>query len=775
MKNNKIFNRTFKMSLVAVALGLVNSALAADVACNSGGVTITGQNGVVLNKCSINPTSSQTAAPDSGSLSAVKMTNSSGQLNNLNISLEIPANRGNSFEVVNITNSSVNIDGGNYSITNPHNASPAGYLFDISNSTTSISNAKLSIDSYSNDGLFDIFHIDNNSTLTINNSEITTLDDSSILAYEASNKNQNSKVVINNSNISAPNSAILGVISGRNGETHGNFSITFNNSTVKGLGLTSSEDINGDAESLTIISNDSKLSGIAYVDGANSQLNMTLNNSSWNISTYFNEEENKTVQNSLTNLSLNNGTVYFDRFGTNYQTLTIKGDLTGNGTFYLNTLIPGFQSDKIVVLGKAEGNHKLNINEQGTVAVANSRVTLVETHGGDATFTLTNPNNRVDLGAYQYFLTKEGNNWVLANSKNAVTPTSPVAPVTPSKPEVTPSKPVVTPSKPVVTPSNPVVTPSNPVVTPSKPVVTPSNPVVPPAALPSTPLLSDLANAQVSLRQAQLLLVEDDLSGIHQRLGEVENGEKGNVWVRNVNSRQKLATLSTGESETSGFKQNVHSLQVGADAAVTDNLRVGVFVGRSQANVDFNGDYGDGKVRSNSVGLYAAYLADNSIYVDNIVKYSRLHANSDHTEKRHYNAYTISSELGKRFSLANDWTITPQAQLAWTHISSQENEDSLSSVYSRIGLRVAKGFALSNDWNLQPYAEVNAITSKNRSSKIHYANSALDVASSRGRFESVVGLNAGFANHRFGLEVSRADGKNFDKPYAIQAVYRYQW
>ena len=307
-------------------------------------------------------------------------------------------------------------------------------------------------------------------------------------------------------------------------------------------------------------------------------------------------------------------------------------------------------------------------------------------------------------------------------------------------------------------------------VTPNKPVATPTTPV-----LPSTPLLSDLANAQVSLRQAQLLLVEDDLSGIHQRLGEVKNGEKGNVWVRNVNSRQKLAALSTGESETSGFKQNVHSLQVGADAAVTDNLRVGGFVGRSQANVDFSGYYGDGKVRSNSVGLYAVYLADNGIYVDNIVKYSRLHANSDLTEKRHYNAYTISSELGKRFSLANDWTITPQAQLAWTHISSQENEDSLSSVYSRIGLRVAKGFALSNGWNLQPYAEVNAITSKNRSSKIHYTNSALDVASSRGRFESAVGLNAGFANHRFGLEVSHADGKNFDKPYAIQAVYRYQW
>ena len=522
-------------------------------------------------------------------------------------------------------------------------------------------------------------------------------------------------------------------------------------------------------------SKNSKLTG-AILENPDSpvknEISLSMSNSQWS----FNKSS------TLNNLDANSSEITFTPTS-EYKTLTIKDNLTGSSTFNLNTNIAENKSDKIVVKGTAEGNHKIGVTNQGA-NVANGKVTLVETNGGNAAFSLTNPNNRVDLGAYQYFLTKEGNNWVLANSKNAVTPTPPVAPVTPNKPVVTPSNPVVTPSNPVVTPSNPVVTPSNPVVTPSNPVVTPTNPaatprnpVVPPAApvLPSTPLLSDLANAQVSLRQAQLLLVEDDLSGIHQRLGEVKNGEKGNVWVRNVNSRQQLAALSTGKSETSGFKQNVHRVQVGADTAVTDNLRVGGFVGRSQANVDFNGYYGDGKVRSNSVGLYAAYLADNGIYVDNIVKYSRLHANSDHTEKRHYNAYTISSELGKRFSLANDWTITPQAQLAWTHISSQENEDSLSSVYSRIGLRVAKGFALSNGWNLQPYAEVNAITSKNRSSKIHYANSALDVASSRGRFESAVGLNAGFANHRFGLEVSRADGKNFDKPYAIQAVYRYQW
>ena len=752
MKNNTIFNRTFKVSLVAAALGLVNSALAADVACNSSSVTITGQSGVVLNQCSINPTS-PTNEPEWGSLSAVTMTNSSGQLNNVNASLSIPANRHHSFAVMNITNSTTEINGGTYSITNPNNADANGYLFELNNSTVTMHNSKVLMGDNNQDSILEAFALNQKSKLTLNNVNVTSNNDSSIFVYEAENQAR-PELIVNNSNVSIPQGGIISLRSGVGEVINSHFSATFNNSTISAFALAGAEsDKLSDTKSLTeniqLTFNNSTVSGGTTTD-SNSVLNLNLNNSNWTTKA-FTDEDGVVQTTSLTNLALNNGVV--NLANDNYQGIIVRGNLTGSGTFNLNTNIAENKSDKIIVQGTAEGSHKIGVTNQGA-NVTNGKVTLVETNGGNAAFSLTNPNNRVDLGAYQYFLTKEGNNWVLANSKNAVTPTPPVAPVTPSKP---------------------VVTQSKPAVTPSTPVVTPSNPVVPPAVLPSAPLLSDLANAQVSLRQAQLLLVEDDLSGIHQRLGEVKNGEKGNVWVRNVNSHQKLAALSTGESETSGFKQNVHSVQVGADAAVTDNLRLGGFVGRSQANVDFNGDYGDGKVRSNSVGLYAAYLADNGIYVDNIVKYSRLHANSDLTEKRHYNAYTISSELDKRFNLVNDWTITPQAQLAWTHISSQKNEDSLSSVYSRIGLRVAKGFALSNGWNLQPYAEVNAITSKNRSSKIHYTNSALDVASSRGRFESAVGLNAGFANHRFGLEVSRADGKNFDKPYAIQAVYRYQW
>ena len=859
MKNNKVLNRTFKVSLVAMALGLVNSAWATDLTCsNSTGcqyswgtspnwtfnknqqtsisdainVTITPGNYQNMAKTDVG-TSTHGGQPHASSDSLFSIFDLTDRNNHITVKSGVNATLKEDYpssSLLSISGGTATLETGSkliveknyaqiHNITDAYGDSSGNSAIEsrggkintqadieINNDGSSaIESQETSVINSSNhsikmNGKSDIAYVlyGAKDIANISNVQITGNQDMQF-AFDIGTNDENAAqtVIANGLNVTLNNKSGLFTTSDsgsqtitlKNSESNTGYGllafplgdeqlvkINLENTTLNATqALISLNDKNfpleaedNDASNSTpagvyhlnlTASKNSKLTGAILENPdwpVKNEINLSMSNSQWS----FNKSS------TLNNLDANSSDIIFTPTS-EYKTLTIKDNLTGSSTFNLNTNIAENKSDKIVVKGTAEGNHKIGVTNQGA-NVANGKVTLVETNGGNAAFSLTNPNNRVDLGAYQYFLTKEGNNWVLANSKNVVTPSNSV---------VTPSNPVVTPSNPVVTPSNPVATPSNPVATPSNPVVTPSNPVVPPAApvLPSTLLLSDLANAQVSLRQAQLLLVEDNLSGIHQRLGEVKNGEKGNVWVRNVNSRQKLAALSTGESKTSGFKQNAHSLQVGADAAVTDNLRIGGFVGRSQANVDFNGYYGDGKVRSNSVGLYAAYLADNGIYVDNIVKYSRLHANSDHTEKRHYNAYTISSELGKRFSPANDWTITPQAQLVWTHISSQENEDSLSSVYSRIGLRVAKGFALSNGWNLQPYAEVNAITSKNRSSKIHYTNSALDVASSRGRFESAVGFNAGFANHRFGLEVSRADGKNFDKPYAIQANYHYSW
>ncbi|WP_143529802.1 pertactin-like passenger domain-containing protein, partial [Rodentibacter rarus] len=139
------------------------------------------------------------------------------------------------------------------------------------------------------------------------------------------------------------------------------------------------------------------------------ETNLSLRESQWR----FNQSS------LLNHLIVNNSVVTFEP-NSEYKTLTIKGNLTGSGTFNLNTNISENKGDKIIVEGTASGEHKLNVIDHGR-EVADKKLTLVETHGGNAKFRLANPNQRVDLGAYQYFLSPEGNNWVLATSQNEIT------------------------------------------------------------------------------------------------------------------------------------------------------------------------------------------------------------------------------------------------------------------------------------------------------------------------------------------------------------------
>ncbi|MBF0784877.1 autotransporter outer membrane beta-barrel domain-containing protein [Muribacter muris] len=287
--------------------------------------------------------------------------------------------------------------------------------------------------------------------------------------------------------------------------------------------------------------------------------------------------------------------------------------------------------------------------------------------------------------------------------------------------------------------------------------------------------LSARTNEGISLRQAQVLHLEQSLSGIHQRLGELKQGERSNVWVRNLNSRHKLGEMQVvPDSRTSGFTQDYHTLQVGADTALNDTLRLGAFAGTARSKIDFKGDYGSGKINSQTLGLYGTFQFNNGLYFDQIAKYERLTSQGQATAKRRYNGYTLSSEVGKVHTLGQGWTVTPQLQLAWSSLSAKENEDRLSAFYARMGVRVTKMLDL-NGWTLQPYAEVNGITTKNRHSQVRVNQYVFDVASTRGRVETVLGINAAAGNHRFGVEATTTRGKHLDQPFAVQANYRYSW
>ncbi|WGE45975.1 autotransporter outer membrane beta-barrel domain-containing protein [Actinobacillus equuli] len=623
--------------------------------------------------------------------------------------------------------------------------------------TISMQNSNVTLDSPSitqtnGDSFFSI----KDSTFMLNNPNLkhSGTTNSTLFDYIENTKNN---ITVNNLTTSV-NTAFR-VIDGRVFDKKEITTITLNNSNITADSLSSNS---FDSHSLVVAAQKSTLIGNMLGSGIK---HLNLIDSHWNLS--------KTS--SVTNLEAKNSNISFvKRDDSRFTTLSIEGNLSGSAHFSLNSDLSKQISDQITVSGAAEGSHTLEVHNSGDEPTKEGgRVTLVETKSGSALFKLQNQDNKdyVDAGAYRYHLNKEGTNWVLSNKVEE----KPVAPITPSKP-IDPVKPVVP-----VAPSTPVepvkpVTPSTP-VEPAEQIepVIPSTPVAP--IVPITPdevVLSEKSNALVSLKQAQILQLEQGINNIHQRLGELKSTGNSNVWVRNLNTRNKFdRTYTATNSRTSGFNQNLHSLEVGVDFAVSERIRLGGFVGNARSNVDFSGNYGSGKVKNQTVGIYGTFLANNGFYWDNIAKYARVKSESAVTGERRYNGYTLSTEIGRHHNVGH-WTITPQLQAAWTKLSSKADEDGISALTARAGVRVANHLDFAG-WKFEPYVELNGITTRTNQNAVRVNQYSFDVAETKGRIESAIGANAVVGNHRIGLEASLTNGKYLDQPYKVQLAYRYHW
>ncbi|MEI9651297.1 autotransporter outer membrane beta-barrel domain-containing protein [Enterobacter ludwigii] len=99
-----------------------------------------------------------------------------------------------------------------------------------------------------------------------------------------------------------------------------------------------------------------------------------------------------------------------------HHTLTL-GSLEGNGHFMMNIDTENGSSDLLDVTGNAEGSHTLHLAASGREAENTDPLTLVRTGGGDAEFALNG--GRVDMGAWQQELVRNGNQWELVQAKGA--------------------------------------------------------------------------------------------------------------------------------------------------------------------------------------------------------------------------------------------------------------------------------------------------------------------------------------------------------------------
>ncbi|MGA3682080.1 autotransporter outer membrane beta-barrel domain-containing protein [Pseudomonas graminis] len=128
--------------------------------------------------------------------------------------------------------------------------------------------------------------------------------------------------------------------------------------------------------------------------------------------------------NTLNSLAMNDSTVRFGATNAFYQ-LNV-GTLSGNGTFVMDADYLTNEHDLLNVTGSATGSHTLLIAGSGADPTSPQPLTVVQTGGGNATFTLAG-DRAVDVGTYSYQLASASNSaggtdWFLDPSTATISP-----------------------------------------------------------------------------------------------------------------------------------------------------------------------------------------------------------------------------------------------------------------------------------------------------------------------------------------------------------------
>ena len=97
-----------------------------------------------------------------------------------------------------------------------------------------------------------------------------------------------------------------------------------------------------------------------------------------------------------------------------FNTLTISGNLNGNGIFNYRTYLNQYLGDKLQVNGQAQGDFKLKVHNTGAEPTALEHLTLMTLKQMPSSgLNVTLADNYVDAGTWRYELVKDGNQYRL--------------------------------------------------------------------------------------------------------------------------------------------------------------------------------------------------------------------------------------------------------------------------------------------------------------------------------------------------------------------------
>ncbi|HHF4954867.1 adhesion and penetration autotransporter Hap [Haemophilus influenzae] len=143
--------------------------------------------------------------------------------------------------------------------------------------------------------------------------------------------------------------------------------------------------------------------------------NLTLNNSTITLNSAYSASSNNTPRRRRRSLETETTPTSAEH---RFNTLTVNGKLSGQGTFQFTSSLFGYKSDKLKLSNDAEGDYILSVRNTGKEPETLEQLTLVESKDNQPLsdklkFTLEN--DHVDAGALRYKLVKNDGEFRLHN------------------------------------------------------------------------------------------------------------------------------------------------------------------------------------------------------------------------------------------------------------------------------------------------------------------------------------------------------------------------
>lgn len=231
--------------------------------------------------------------------------------------------------------------------------------------------------------------------------------------------------------------------------------------------------------------------------------------------------------------------------------------------------------------------------------------------------------------------------------------------------------------------------------------------------------LSDPGVLASSLSPAVQHLWQTGVGTLHQRQGAVRDQllEKVSVWLRTYRTDGTLDP--DGAQSNLEFDQENTGYELGIDAALNEELRLGVLFSQSEADVDLNDAAGSADIDGDTWGVYLTWMGANGWYSD--LSYRRM--DFDGKAKSAAAPMDIDGEadgwnleVGRTYTLDSGLQVEPQFQYTDMEVDlddivnsagvfSQKDGD---STRARLGVLLRKGYQSGNaKWT--PYGSLSVV------------------------------------------------------------------